>query len=585
LKDWYIPFVHSLRIRTPRDEAELLRPVRVLAFARAFLALFSLAAIYIDPTEPTRYAPLAYSLMTLYVFYSLAALAFVRARKGISPWVPVLLHFVDLIWATVMTVLTEGPNSPFYTFFLFVLLAAAYRWGMRETVFTALGLAFLLLGQAYFVARSSLVDSPPELNRLIMRSTYMMLMSFLVGFLAEAEKQARLEATVSAQLLSRIRSEAGLRGALQAVFSFLLSLFGARRILLRLEDVGTGRRYLWEARPVADPDQCLVRLEEQQEAEPEAPLPRDPAWQAIRANGRLQFSSLNLRGNRWRNPEPAADSSQPFLESLPFATMMGVTTQFGQEWRGQLLVMDPHFGAAHPAELHFLTTLIRQAEPVIFNVYLYRRLRSRVGAIERARVARELHDGVIQSLVSLELQLEAVRGAAPEQVMGELNDIQRQLHQEVLAVRELMEQMKPVPVGPREMLDHLADRVDRFRRDSGISARFVTDLEEALMPARLARELVRILQEGLVNIRKHSGARNALVHFHARNGHWLLTIEDDGKGMEFVGRCTLAELDASRVGPVILKERVRSIHGELTIESSPGRGCRLEITVSQRPHG
>jgi two-component system sensor histidine kinase DegS len=102
------------------------------------------------------------------------------------------------------------------------------------------------------------------------------------------------------------------------------------------------------------------------------------------------------------------------------------------------------------------------------------------------------------------------------------------------------------------------------------------------MPQHVCRELARIVQEGLVNVRKHSGAHNALVRLGASDGLWRVVIEDDGSGFPFSGRFTQSELDTMGKGPVVIKERVHLIAGELTIESNPGRGSRLEISVPQK---
>ena len=69
----------------------------------------------------------------------------------------------------------------------------------------------------------------------------------------------------------------------------------------------------------------------------------------------------------------------------------------------------------------------------------------------------------------------------------------------------------------------------------------------------------------------------------AKNGSWTLVIEDDGRGFPFSGRLSQADLDALGKGPLVIKERVRVIAGELTIESNPGQGSRLEISVPQKP--
>jgi signal transduction histidine kinase len=74
----------------------------------------------------------------------------------------------------------------------------------------------------------------------------------------------------------------------------------------------------------------------------------------------------------------------------------------------------------------------------------------------------------------------------------------------------------------------------------------------------------------------------------ASNGDkWSLTLEDDGKGLSFSGRYTQDRMDQDGKGPMIIRERVRLIAGELTVESNPGQGTRLEITVPRNgevPH-
>jgi signal transduction histidine kinase len=200
-------------------------------------------------------------------------------------------------------------------------------------------------------------------------------------------------------------------------------------------------------------------------------------------------------------------------------------------------------------------------------------------AMDRALVARELHDGAIQSLIGMEVQVAVLRRqaeAVPE-MAEELGRIQQLLRQEVLNLRELMRQMKPLDLDPRRLLDFLAESVDKFRRETGISASFVSDLREISLSPRICTELARIAQEALVNVRKHSGARNVILRLSLEESGGRLVVDDDGRGFDFSGRLSQSDLDTARKGPVIIKERVRSIGGELSIESAPGRGARLEI--------
>jgi signal transduction histidine kinase len=108
-------------------------------------------------------------------------------------------------------------------------------------------------------------------------------------------------------------------------------------------------------------------------------------------------------------------------------------------------------------------------------------------------------------------------------------------------------------------------------------------VEDAGQPPRVCRELARITQEALVNVRKHSQAKHVFVRLGATNGSCKLTVEDDGRGFDFSGRMSQNEMELARKGPGVIKERVRFIEGELTIESSPGEGARLEVSVTSKP--
>ena len=75
-----------------------------------------------------------------------------------------------------------------------------------------------------------------------------------------------------------------------------------------------------------------------------------------------------------------------------------------------------------------------------------------------------------------------------------------------------------------------------------------------------------------------------MVRFSGHPERWELVIDDDGQGFPFSGRLTLDQLDHTRRGPVVIKERVRAIGGQLTIDSNPEHGARLTVTIPRRRH-
>jgi signal transduction histidine kinase len=579
--------------QTPPETGPRERLEQVLATARALLAVSGLAAIYVDPTEPSRYVEVAYGLLIGYAAYSLLILLLLRFRTGLVPRFILAIHGADLLWAAVICLFTAGPNSPFFLFFVFVLCAAAYRWRLLETVASAAIMVALLISEAGLLAYGPMAGVPDadyEVNRFIMRAAYLMILGFLLGYLAEEEKELRAENTASARLLARARVDLGLRATLQAVLDELLRIFVSRRALLVVEEAASARRFLWQAERKRESDEVLLHMKELEPSQPVVPLPPEgAAWYAERtgeddATPAWSYVVLDEPGKRLGPPPGMEESLLPGQAPRVF---LGAAFAFGQEFSGTLLLLDPGRRSDRGADLRFLQMLMRNVGPAVYNVYLVRRLRFRAGAMERARVARELHDGAIQSLIAVEMQVDVLRRKAdvqPGSVSGELEHIQQLLRDEVMALRELMQQMKPVEIAPQKLLEFLADLVERFRRETGISATFVTDLEEVSLSPHVCRELARIVQEALVNVRKHSAASNAVVRFGRKDGIWKLVIDDDGRGFEFIGRFTQADLDSARKGPLVIKERVRSMGGELTIESTPGRGARLEITLSAGSH-
>jgi signal transduction histidine kinase len=572
---------HRLReVAAPPDQA---REERVLAGARVFLAVASLAAIYMDPTEPRRWATVAYALMVAYALHSLFVWAYIRVRPAFSPGFPLFLHGIDLLWPATITIFSEGPNSPFFFFFFFVLLSAAFRWGFRQTLYTA-GIAVVVVWvQAAFIYGWFPLQLPVaadlDLNRLIMRSSYVAIMGFLLAYLGEEEKQLRAEQAVIASLIAQLRVEGGIREALRLVADTLLRLFSGGRLLVVATDVATQQSFLWEfVHGAPRARQEAIELEQRELRNYLTEVP-GPVWFRYPDGSSVALAS-DGRGLHTGHVPPAN-----FQSAHPHRTVLGATFEMGRQWAARMYLLDPQVRIGS-TELQFTSSILQHVAPALYNVYLLRRLRRQGGAVERARVARELHDGAIQTLISAEMQVDVLRRTASGSngsIGDQLGNIQELLRREVLNLRELMQQMRPVEVSPKQLLDYLADLADRFQRDTGIHAQFVSNLEDAAnLPPRLCREVARIVQEALVNVRRHSGASNVLIRFSSGPGAWKLVIDDDGRGFSFSGHFSHDELDAAHKGPLVIKERVRSIGGDLAVESQPGTGARLEISIPHR---
>jgi signal transduction histidine kinase len=199
----------------------------------------------------------------------------------------------------------------------------------------------------------------------------------------------------------------------------------------------------------------------------------------------------------------------------------------------------------------------------------------------RAQLAFELHDNIIQTLISADLRFEALRQSNANGHLDEAEfaEATAMLRYGIAELRDLMERLRPPNVQPADLPHALALIVERFKRDSITKARLIVDPVDSQLSPSTCRALLRITQEALNNVRRHSGAKNVLVRLRHQEECWRLSIDDDGCGFPFEGVWSLDQLDKDRRGPVVIKERVRDIGAGFVIDSQPGRGARLEIVV------
>lgn len=591
-----------MRPRSPflRHNRSALEPIarleRVLAVGRAFLTLTGFVAIYFDSTEPAQFPEATYSVLFAYAIYSVGMLAYIRRAAQLTPRHGRLIHGLDILWTSVLTFVSQGPVSPFFIFFLFVVVAAAYRWGFRETVGTAVLTVCVFLVETGIAAAGPwsetwIASTGFEFGRTFQRVGYLLLTGFLLGYLAEQEKHSRAELAAIADATRQPRVDLGLGGSIVAVTRALRAIFQPAAVDVVIHEPETRRTLLWRFGDLAQPDASLrPRRTLLDQAGHAAWLFRDPgrAWHTAIDDPNAPVTAKATEPDHWPLRREAIELPEPLRAARTFRTVTVVNLGLEGEWQGRIYLFDIVGTNAIERLLHFLEALADHLTPVLTNVFLLRRLRTRAGATERARVARELHDGAIQALLGIELKIEAIRRGpdrTPSRIEADLGEIQHLLRQEVLALRELMQALRPTELdGVEQLPDVLASLVERFRRDTGISARFICNVGHIGLPPAKALEVVRIVQEALVNVRKHSRARNVLVRVTDAAEGLKLVVEDDGCGFAFEGSLTGRELDERRLGPAIIKERVRIAGARLAVESTPGAGARLEVTIADEVH-
>jgi two-component system sensor histidine kinase UhpB len=190
---------------------------------------------------------------------------------------------------------------------------------------------------------------------------------------------------------------------------------------------------------------------------------------------------------------------------------------------------------------------------------------------ERARVARDLHDEVNQSLTGLLLRLEAVRSAAPPALEPELAETKALANQAMRELLTLARRLRPTALDDLGLAAAIAGLVERLG-EGEVEATIAVDGDFSDLGDDAQLVVYRVAQEALSNVARHSGAAHVAVALRRGPEGVELTVADDGRGFAF------AESERG-LGIGGMRERALLVGGELTIESRPDAGTTVRLTI------
>ena len=207
------------------------------------------------------------------------------------------------------------------------------------------------------------------------------------------------------------------------------------------------------------------------------------------------------------------------------------------------------------------------------------RRRSSIAALsaqeeERARVARDLHDQVNQSLTGVLLRLEATRSEAPPDLAAEIEETSQLAHQAMDELLTVARQLRPTALddlGLRAAIAGLIEQLDL----PGVSASFSCEHDPSGLDPDLQLVIYRVSQEAIGNAVRHSGATRIEVSLHRAGDRFELAVTDDGSGFTF-------DQSTSGLGLGGMRERAILVGGELDIESRSGHGTTIRLSVPAR---
>ncbi len=563
----FLVLIYSTPFMQPHA-AERRHLERQIAYARPIFMVLALVDLLDRP--PADRGPHAVLFVTIYLIVSVI-LAVIQNLQWIGE-VPLPIGF-DLAALAVFLVLSHSVVA-FWFVFLFVELAAGIRWGTRRSVMLGGVVTFALL------IRTAL-NGPlawEEMISWIALATGTFFAGAGMSFLGSRQRRHAADQEFLAHLTGLLEVDRGMAESLRLVLNELLQAFECEEAILAFRDTELERIFVWR-----------LRAGDNSRLSPEnLPVTRSDGFLLDHPDASVCWNHLEGAGdgfgwdrNNGRRLKDLPRLPGPMRQELGWHSVMGVTLDLAGHPAGRLMLGDGR-RRVHSQDLQWLEGIVRHLAQPLQNLFLLRHIRAHAIEGERSRISREIHDGILQTLLSVDIQLDVLRRKAPgdpEQAVAGLSSLQQTVRNETDELRRMVTDMRPLRVQSADLVDLMRGFAERFRNEASLALDLLIDAAELQLPDRICRDLFQIYRESLHNVKKHAHASHVVVKLWQNESQVVLVVDDNGDGFSFAGRFTGDELDRLRLGPISIKERTRSVGGVLTVESTPGHGARLTVEV------
>lgn len=544
---------------------------RLIIAGRILFGAVALGLLSIEPLGLFRNQAILLTLCSIYLAYAVLTAFIGIATQLKLGWYRVATQVVDTVFAVVIIWVSADVATPFRVFGTFAVLSAGLRFGLGTIVITTTAVlaGFLLVG-----AYAGFLNDPSL--RLIHVGFGLSLFIIVAGVLAQLKRREEKVIADLNRLASWTRSPVldtreVLRDALERVVLLLGAPFAmlvwqeSEEPWLHIASWGDGElRWLREA-----PDRFEPLIADELHGASfychDSGSERGPVY--YREN-----DSVRVLAKQPIHPE--------LVEKLGAPGLLSVCVE-GQTIEGRLFVS----GAPYPGPDKMLTAEIA-ADLVAARLDQCHTIQhSQETAVreERLRLARDLHDGLLQSMTGVALHLKTAAlqvDSDPASAKKSLDQLQDIIMSDQRELRGLIQQLRPYSsaTAKTRLTVRLEDLGMRFHSQFGLEVEMNTESLSPMVTDEMRYEIFALVNEALANAAKHAGAKNVRVDLTSDPSEIRIVIRDDGRGFPFRGTYDLAQLSQMRRGPLTLKERIASLGGNLIIESHP-TGATLDIRL------
>lgn len=543
---------------------------RLAGAGRILLGTIAYAVLQFEPVGVFRNQQALSAITTAYLIYAVVAELTRVALQVRVRWYRIATHVLDVLFAIALVWTAGELSTPTRMFSLFAIMSAAVRFSWRVIVATAAVMV------ALNVAMAVRLSEEPGFQLFTPGSSTVVVLFLAAAFwyLKVRSEQRRVDLELLAAW-PRTPLPDG-EDLLRETLEYAALVMRSRSAVLIWEDFeepftrvatwSAGRFSLQSQAPekwqplIAEPlqDESFYSIEVHKR------LPRVyyrrgdrvAVYRGAPIHGDLA-AELGARSVLSVCVEGDSIEGRLFLVDLPLATTEAVLTA---EVIGDLIAARIHQGRA-----------MRQGQAAAV-------------AEERVRLARDLHDGLLQSLTGVALHLQSVGKLVhsdPESAARSIEEIQEVIAADQRGLRSFIQQLRPFQssrIAALRLTGRLGDLGTRYRTQFGLEVELHTESLSPFIGDAMRHEIFSLVNEAVANVAKHANASRVRIELYSAGDEVAIRVEDDGTGFPFSGTYELTDLLEMRRGPQTLMERVAALSGRLRITSTSS-GSVVEMRV------
>ncbi|HEY2386647.1 MAG TPA: histidine kinase [Candidatus Binatia bacterium] len=553
---------------------------KIIAFCRVLMAATTVAIAVVDPQQPSYEPEIGYCVLAAYFLSSALLFWLVRGEHVSQERMGYFSTATDIAWILAITLFTERGATPFFLLNIFLISSVSVRWGFAVAAPVTLLLAAMYPGIIFAAGR--LLD--PDLFAVhrahLVRPLYLIVLGYLIGYLGEHERRSKRKLGFLLDLTTTFQRNRAPGWGISRLMLRVLHYFDSPRSVLVLRDPESGNYFTWDVTRAAGRVRVRLRITKTD------PLPLSFAapTDALLANS-LQPGASALcydvsTGSIHRKPM-TPEIRLPDGEHAQALLAAPVLLQ--RELRGRAILVREGRRRFTRDDLEFLLLIVSQAAAGFEAVRLQEKAEEVAVLEERARIARDLHDGFIQSLAGIDLRVEACRKLVdrdPGRVPRQLEELHQMVDRGYREVRHYLTVLRSAS----RQADDLCATLDQLAAEFSIRDHLRVDLalpqSDPGLPAPTVYELAQIVREALRNAVRHGRATEAVVQLAADPSHCHIVIRDNGRG--FQNARGLTDPDgflAAAAAPWSIRDRAVALGGDLRVRSRPGEGAEISLLV------